>query len=85
MCYTLVSKVNDFQCVNCSSSSSSAITLEHIQPPVLHVASFVRQTKIIIEKSKAHILCSVTFFFKMCHLGDNVENMAEQEKPQMPI
>ena len=41
MCYTLVSKVNDFQCVDCSSSSSSAITLEHIQPPVLHVTSFV--------------------------------------------
>jgi len=43
MCYTLVSKVNDFQCVDCSSSSSSAIALEHIQPTVLHVASFVRQ------------------------------------------
>jgi hypothetical protein len=25
------------------------------------------------------------FIPKMCNLGDNVENMEEQEKPQMPM
>jgi len=30
------------------------------------------QTK-VVEKIKTHILCSVTFFFKSCHLWDNVE------------
>jgi len=31
------------------------------------------QTK-ILEKVETHILCSVTFFRKLCHLWDDVEN-----------
>ena len=27
----------------------------------------------VVEKIKTHILCSVTFFWKLCHLWDNVE------------
>ena len=30
------------------------------------------QTK-LVEEIKTHILCSVTFFKKLCHLCDNVE------------
>jgi len=30
------------------------------------------QTK-VVEKIKTHILCSVTFFWKLYHLWDNVE------------
>jgi hypothetical protein len=29
------------------------------------------QTK-VVKKIKIHILCSITFFEKSCHLGDNV-------------
>jgi len=36
------------------------------------------------EKQNTHFMFN-EFIPKMCHLGDNVENMAEQEKPQMPI
>jgi hypothetical protein len=27
----------------------------------------------VVEKIKTHILCSITFFQKLCRLGDNVE------------
>jgi hypothetical protein len=60
LCYTLVSKVNDFQCVDCSSSLSSAMSLEHIQPAVLRVASFVRQ----------YCLCIVLLWQLICESND---------------
>jgi hypothetical protein len=28
----------------------------------------------LVEQIKAHVLCSITFFFNSCHLWDNVEN-----------
>jgi hypothetical protein len=43
------------------------------------------QTK-VAEKTKAHILGSIFFFFrKSFRLRDNVENTTESDRPQMPI
>jgi len=43
------------------------------------------QTK-VVEKIKTHILCSVTFFRKPCHLRDNAEkNTVERGRSQMKI
>jgi len=42
------------------------------------------QTK-VVEKIKTHILCSVTFFWKLCHLWGNVENIPELDRLQMTI
>ena len=39
----------------------------------------------VVEKITAHILCSVTFFWKSCQLWDNVENMVDPDGPQMTI
>jgi len=37
------------------------------------------QTK-VVEKIKTHILCSVTLFWKMCHLWENVEKCGRAEQ-----
>jgi len=42
------------------------------------------QTK-VVEKIKTHILCSVTFSRKSCHLWDNVENTVERGRTQVTI
>jgi len=41
------------------------------------------QTK-VVDKIKTHILCSVTFFFRIrCPLCDGVENTVEPDRPQI--
>ena len=43
------------------------------------------QTK-VVQKIKTHILCSVTFSRKSCHLWDKAEkNVVERGRPQMAI
>jgi len=40
----------------------------------------------LVEQIKTHILCSVTFFRKSCHVWDNVEkNVVEPDSPKMTI
>jgi hypothetical protein len=41
--------------------------------------------KNVVEKIKGNILCSVTYFRKSCRLKDDVENIVEQDRPQMTI
>jgi len=38
------------------------------------------QTK-VVEKIKTHILCSITYFFKLCHLWDSVEKYYKVSRP----
>jgi hypothetical protein len=42
------------------------------------------QTK-LLEKSKTHVLCSVTFSRKSYRWGDNVEKYEEPLRPQMTM
>ena len=42
------------------------------------------QTK-VVQKLKTHILCSITFFLKLCRLWYNVENAADRGRPQKAI
>jgi len=42
------------------------------------------QTK-VVEKIHTHILCSVTIFWKPCHLWDNLEKYHRAGRPQMTI
>ena len=55
-----------------------------------HVAHFFLEWEIfqpeVVEKIKAHILCSTTFFWKTCRLWDNVEKMfIVPDRPQTTI
>jgi hypothetical protein len=40
----------------------------------------------VVEKIKTHILCSVTFFFENCTVGEIMwKNITERGRPQMRI
>ena len=41
--------------------------------------------KMVVEKIKTHILCSVTLLLKWNCLWDNVENILESDRLQMTV
>ena len=54
----------------------------------LYLAQYFLKLEIlgkIVEKMEEHILRSITFFQKLCHLWDNVEKQGKGDRPQMTI
>jgi hypothetical protein len=39
----------------------------------------------VLEEINSHILCSITVFWKLCHLWDIVKTVVEPDRPQITV